>query len=109
MSTKKVYYVNCIKTDNTNKISCIGGKQWMIIATDKPNHPIISDYKEHWTMDVDEVISAIESKTHSFYIGSHPGPKKLIIVKGESDKYIRALPDNKEQNNLSSLPECNKI
>ncbi len=61
----------------------------------------------HWKFTQEEVISIIESWKYSFYVNVWGNKVNVIVAKSRfENKYIKTEADDKEPNNLLSLPEC---
>lgn len=54
----------------------------------------------------EQIISWIESGTHSFYVASNPRAAWVIVANRNGRKYLKTQADGEEPNNLLSLPEC---
>ncbi|HEX5057524.1 MAG TPA: DUF3892 domain-containing protein [Gammaproteobacteria bacterium] len=96
------YEVNCINKshrDNPHEaIARLGG---------------LTSYGTQWSMTQDEVISAIESGLHRFYVrlpgilGATLPPVFLeVAVSIRGNKYVKTRADATGLNNLLRLPEC---
>lgn len=60
---------------------------------------------ESWSpRDVKDVISDIESRTHSYYVNEAGYKSDVHVVNDPDGKYIRTYADSSSKNNLDNLP-----
>lgn len=61
-----------------------------------------------WKMSQQDVIKAIESRLHSFYVERPPGHRVSlsVAVSAQGNKYVKTTADGEQPDNLLSLPEC---
>ena len=52
------------------------------------------------------VISDIESRTHTYYVPWENGRTEIRVTNAASGKYLRTDKDNTDRNNLGDLPDC---
>ena len=43
---------------------------------------------------------------HRYFVSGPNGPVDVIVVKGETEQYLRTEPDLTKADNLASLPDC---
>jgi len=51
-------------------------------------------------------ISEIEGGTHTYNVQDAGGRSGIIVVQGQTGKYLRTDPDGRAINNLDNLPDC---
>jgi len=51
-------------------------------------------------------ISDIENGIHTYYVQDAGGRSDIIVVEGQTGKYLRTDPDGRANNNLDNLPDC---
>ncbi|MBL8635456.1 MAG: DUF3892 domain-containing protein [Myxococcales bacterium] len=59
-----------------------------------------------WYYTKQQVISFIESKTHTFYTLVGGNHATVGVVNGQSGKYLKTHADGKWNDNLLALPSC---
>jgi len=60
----------------------------------------------YWTRQ--QVIGAIESKTHTFFTVANGKRANVGVVNGPNGKYVQTYADGVWNNNLLALPECGR-
>lgn len=58
----------------------------------------------HWSRE--QVIGWIETGANSFYTVANGVRADIVVVQGESGKYLRTVANGRYTDNLLSLPEC---
>ena len=55
-----------------------------------------------------KAVAVIEISTgaHRYYVSGPAGQVDVIVVKGETEQYLRTEPDLTKADNLASLPDC---
>jgi len=59
-----------------------------------------------WKWTRQQVITAIESRAHTFYTLVYGKRADVGVVNGPSGKYVRTYADGQWNDNLLALPEC---
>lgn len=53
-----------------------------------------------------DAIQDIEDRVHSYHVTIDSKRVGIVVVKGQSGKYLRTDPDKTPTNNLDYLPDC---
>ena len=80
---------------------------WRVTRTAKSSSGTIEALCGDWGR-TGKAIAVVEilTKTHRYFVSGPKGEVDIIVVKGETERYLRTEPDLTKVDNLASLPDC---